>query len=251
MISIEGLSFSYDNSRYILHDISCRIEPQHCLAILGTNGAGKSTLLKCINRIYPVQQGHIMLNGANLAELTRKDLARHIAYVPQNSPASPHTMVFDAVLLGRKPYINWDISQEDQHIVAAILEQFSLTAYASRYLNELSGGELQKVILARAMAQQPQFLLLDEPTNNLDPRNQHEIMKYVQELAWQQQIGVAIVLHDLNLAIRYCDRFLLLKDSTVYAYGGPEVITPQTINEVYGMQAEIIEHQGIRLIVPC
>ena len=101
------------------------------------------------------------------------------------------------------------------------------------------------------MAQQPQFLLLDEPTNNLDPRNQHEIMKYVQELAWQQQIGVAIVLHDLNLAIRYCDRFLLLKDSTVYAYGGPEVITPQTINEVYGMQAEIIEHQGIRLIVPC
>ena len=100
MISIEGLSFSYDNSRYILHDISCRIEPQHCLAILGTNGAGKSTLLKCTNRIYQVQQGHIMLNGANLAELTRKDLARQIAYVPQNSPASPHTMVFDAVLLG-------------------------------------------------------------------------------------------------------------------------------------------------------
>ena len=101
------------------------------------------------------------------------------------------------------------------------------------------------------MAQQPQFLLLDEPTNNLDPRNQHEIMQYVQELAQQQQIGVAIVLHDLNLAIRYCDRFLLLKDSTVYTYGGPEVITPQAINEVYGMQVEIIEHHGTKLIVPC
>ena len=101
------------------------------------------------------------------------------------------------------------------------------------------------------MAQQPQFLLLDEPTNNLDPRNQHEILQYVQELAHKQQIGVAIVLHDLNLALRYCDRFLLMKNSTVYAYGSAEIITAAAINEVYGLQVEIIEHRDTNLIVPC
>ena len=250
MIHIDSLSFSFDHAHLVLDNVSCQIEPQHCLAILGNNGVGKSTLLKCINRIYHAQQGSITINDTDIDTLSKKELAKQIAYVPQNSLAT-HTMVFDAVLLGRKPYIQWDISKQDKNIVTALLEKFALTAYASRYLNELSGGEMQKVVLARAMAQQPQFLLLDEPTNNLDPRNQHEILQYVQELAHKQQIGVAIVLHDLNLALRYCDRFLLMKNSTVYAYGGAEIITAAAINEVYGLQVEIIEHRDTKLIVPC
>ena len=249
MICIDSISFSFERSHTVLEQISCQIEPGHCLAILGNNGVGKSTLLKCIARIYRPQQGRITINGAELNSLSNRQLAQLLAYVPQHSNA-PHMMVFDAVLLGRRPYIQWDSTSRDRQIVSALLEQFQLTSYSARYLSALSGGERQKVFLARAMAQQPQFLLLDEPTNNLDPRNQHEILRYLQELARQQQIGIAVVLHDLNLAIRYCDRFVLMKDAAIYRQGGPEIITPQTIKDVYGISAEIIEHQGARLIVP-
>ncbi|PYG84343.1 iron complex transport system ATP-binding protein [Ruminiclostridium sufflavum DSM 19573] len=250
MIKVKDICFSYDSvNRVILNNVGFDLDAGECLAILGNNGVGKSTLLKCIDRIHRIHSGSVIINGKDMHTLSRREMAQSIAYVPQNT-ASSHIMVFDAVLLGRKPYIRWDVGEEDKQIVSQIIERFGLLGYKARYLDELSGGELQKVVLARAMAQQPVFLLLDEPTSNLDPRNQHEMLNNVRTLAKEHGMGVAIVIHDLNLAVRYCDKFLFLKDGHAYSYGGIETVTPKAIEAVYNMKAEIIEHRDIKMIIP-
>ena len=250
MIEIQNLGFSYDKSApVILDNVSVNIEPGTCLAILGVNGVGKSTLLKCINRIHSAANGKVLLDGDDVYKIPRREMAKRIAYVPQ-ATLTAHTMVFDYVLLGRKPHIQWDVTAEDKEIVASILAEFELTRFESRYINELSGGELQRVVLARAMAQQPQYLLLDEPTSNLDPRNQHEMMSVIQKISLEKDIGAAIVIHDLNLAIRYCNRFLFLKDANVHSFGDISIMTSEAIAEIYDIQADIIEHKGYKLIVP-
>lgn len=250
MIEVKDISFSYGHGeRVILDKVGFTLQPGQCMAILGNNGVGKSTLLKCMDRILKPSSGSVVIDGIDVLSVSRLELAKKLAYVPQSCNAS-HTMVFDAVLLGRKPYIKWDVSEKDKQIVSEILIQFELEEYKARYMNELSGGEMQKVLLARAVAQQPQFLLLDEPTSNLDPYNQHEMLKIMQDLARTKNIAVAIVIHDLNLALRYCDRFLFLKDSHVYSFGGMETVTSETIEAVYGMKADIIEHHGKKIVVP-
>ena len=250
MIKVKDISFSYGGAnRVILNNVGFELEFGECLAILGNNGVGKSTLLKCIDRIHKINSGSVIINGKDMHTLPRREMAQSIAYVPQ-STASSHIMVFDAVLLGRKPYIKWDIGDEDKRITTQIIERFGLQEYKARYLDELSGGELQKVALARAMAQQPVFLMLDEPTSNLDPKNQHEMLNNVKTLAKKHDMGVAIVIHDLNLAVRYCDKFLFLKDGQAYSYGGIETVTAKAIEDVYNMKSEIIEHNDIKMIIP-
>jgi len=250
VIEVKDLSFSYGSGApWILSHISCDLEQGHCIAILGNNGAGKSTLLKCLNRIHRPQKGSVLVDGETVSRMSGKELAKCLACVPQRSEC-PHIMVFDAVLLGRKPYIQWDVTAQDKAIVAALLEKLHLSHYATRYLDELSGGELQKVVLARALAQQPDYLLLDEPTSNLDPKNQHDMMRIVQEICHTQKISVVVVIHDLNLAVRYCDRFLLMKNAEIYSYGGIDTVTPAAIRDVYGMEVDLIEHRGTKLMIP-
>ena len=249
MIDVRALYFAYDkNDPQILDGVSFTVSPGDRLAILGVNGAGKSTLLKCLNLIQKADEGRIFVDEQEIQKMHRRELAKKIAYVPQVT-LTGNTMVFDYVLLGRKPHIQWDITKEDKQIVSDILEKFDLTHFAARHINELSGGELQRVVLARAMAQQPKYLLLDEPTSNLDPKNQHEMLKTVQSIAQEQNVGLVVVIHDLNLAVRYCNRFLLLKDGKVYKIGGQEIMTAENIRDVYGMEVEILEHKGNKVIV--
>jgi len=250
MVEINNITFAYNrNSRYILEDISFDIEKNQCIAILGNNGAGKSTLLKCIDRICPAEEGVVLVDNENIFKMSKTSMAKNIAYVPQNS-TSINMTVFDSILLGRKPYIKWDATSEDREIVCDIIQKMKLEDFVLRNVSELSGGEVQKVMLARALAQEPKLLLLDEPTSNLDPRNQHEVLRIVKKIAQEHNICVAIIIHDLNLAIRYCDRFVFLKDSQVFSYGGLEIMTPENIEEVYQIHVHIIEHMGIPVIVP-
>lgn len=235
-------------STNVLEDVSFTIEPGQCLAVLGNNGVGKSTLLKCINRICSIQAGSIYIDGEDAYKMKNKILAQNVAYVSQKSENSNMT-VFDTILLGRKPYIDWDITAEDRQIVSDLIDQMGLNEYTLRDVSTLSGGEVQIVMLARALAQQPKVLLLDEPTSNLDLRNQHEVLKIIRNLAETNDICVALVIHDLNLAIQYCDRFLLLKDANVYSNGGIETITSESIGSVYGIEVEIIEHKNKKLII--
>ena len=250
MVDVKHIEFAYSKgSGPVLRDISFHMEDGQSLAILGINGAGKSTLLKCIDRILQPRKGSVSVDGRDVFAMRSNEMAQNTAYVAQNA-RSVNMTVFDAVLLGRKPYIQWDATQKDREIVREIIHKMHLDSYILRNMSELSGGEAQKVMLARALAQEPRLLLLDEPTSNLDPRNQHEVMQTVRSIARENNICVITVLHDLNLAIRYCDRFLFLKDADLYSYGGLETVTPEAIEEVYGMHVHIIETMGIPVIVP-
>ena len=250
MVEVKHISYSYSPSAgKVLDHVSFSIEPKQCLAVLGNNGAGKSTLLKCIDRIHPTKGASVTIDGKDVFSMSNREMARHLAYVSQNTTAV-NMCVFDAVLLGRKPYIKWDATQEDQQIAMDVIKQMGLEHYILRNVSELSGGEAQKVMLARALAQQPRLLLLDEPTSNLDPRNQHEVMQTVRKIAQEHDICVITVLHDLNLAIRYCDKFLFLKDAGVYACGGHEVMTPKIIEDVYEMHVHLETYMGIPVIIP-
>lgn len=250
MVEVKHISYAYSASAgKVLENIGFSVSDGECMAVLGNNGAGKSTLLKCIDRIHPVKGASVTVDGKDVFAMSGREMARHVAFVAQNTAAVNMT-VFDAVLLGRKPYIKWDATEEDRQIVMEIIERMNLEKYVLRNVSELSGGEAQKVMLARALAQQPRLLLLDEPTSNLDPRNQHEVLQTVRKIAQENNICVITVLHDLNLAIRYSDRFLFLKDAGVYACGGSEVMTPENIEAVYDMHVHLETYMNIPVIIP-
>ena len=247
MIEIRNLSFAYGKQR-ILDDVSFAAQSGECVAILGNNGAGKSTLITCLNGILTPQSGEVLIDGVPVRKMSRGEMARTIGYVAQKNEMT-HAAVFDCVLLGRRPYIKWGVGKEDIALCESVIRLVGLEDFALRSLDELSGGELQKVMLARALVQQPKVLLLDEPTSNLDPRNQYEMMALVQKIAREQGITVLVVMHDLNLALRYCDRFYFLKDRRGYSYGGMETVTGEVLQSVYGIRAEIADISGTRVVV--
>ena len=234
MMRVDGLNFSYPCGRQILRDISFQAESGALLAILGNNGAGKSTLLKCFDQILRPQSGSVTVDGTDLLTLSLGELARQVAFVSQNA-AGARLTVYDTLLLGRKPYIRWGVSRADREIVDQTLERMDLTPLAMRCLHQLSGGEQQKVLLGRALVQQPRLLLLDEPTSNLDLRNQYEVLDLVRQVCREQNITAVLVIHDLNMALRFCDRFVLLHGGAVYAAGDASVVTPEALRAVYGV----------------
>ncbi len=247
MIQIKNISFSYGDSE-ILKSISFDVPSGECVGILGNNGAGKSTLITCLNKILTPQSGEVYIDGQDVLKMNRLETARRVSYVAQKNELS-HMTVFDCVLLGRKPYIKWAAAQEDIDLCDATIEKLGMAEFKLRYINELSGGELQKVMLARALVQQPRLLLLDEPTSNLDPKNQYEMLSMVQKLARERNIGVLIVIHDLSLALRYCSKFLFIKDGAIYRHGDESVINEETIAAVYGITATVTEVNGRKIVV--
>lgn len=249
MMIVKELDFCYKESTQILKNISFEALPGECLAILGNNGAGKSTLIKCLNRILLPQKGAVYVGKNNVLEMSLGNVAQNMAFVAQDTQSSRLT-VYDTIMLGRKPYIKWGIGAEDEAIVSSIIEKMSLQSMAARFVDELSGGERQKVMLARALAQEPKVLLLDEVTSNLDLRNQYEAMNLVTQLCYDNNIAVILIIHDLNLALRYCDKFVLLKDCQVYDYGGKEIITSESIKDVYGVSVKLHNIDGVDVVIP-
>ncbi|ODA42093.1 ABC transporter ATP-binding protein [Desulfosporosinus sp. BG] len=248
ILSVNGIEFRY-GCRTILENIGFTVQRGEFLSILGNNGAGKSTLLKTLNKILSPQQGNIFIGQQELSKLSRLAIALKMAYVAQNYGSNRQT-VFDAVLLGRKPHIKWEATAADLSLVQGILVKTGLAEFALRYLDELSGGELQKVVIARALAQEPEVLLLDEPTSNLDLRNQMEVLKTIRTAAQEKNIAVVAVMHDLNLALRFSDKFLLLQDTKVFAAGGPEVMTAENITQAYGVPVSVDRVQNQMVVIP-
>ena len=247
MIEIKDISFSYPDAD-ILKGVGFTAESGEVVGLLGNNGAGKSTLVTCLNRIRKPKTGTLTIDGKNAFQMGRNELAKTVSYVAQKNELT-HTTVFDCVLLGRKPYIKWSVSQEDLDICSRIMDRVGLLDYQMRYVDELSGGELQKVMLARALVAEPKLLLLDEPTSNLDPKNQYEMMALVQEVAKEKGITVITVIHDLNLALRFCDQFYFLKAGEGYSYGGIDTVTPETLQAVYGIRAEVLDVKGRKTVI--
>ena len=245
---VHDIHFQYHIGKPILDGISFTVDPGDCLAILGNNGAGKSTLFKCLNHILQPSRGQVLLDGIDLLKLSNREVARQLSFVAQRGNVGSIT-VYDSVMLGRKPYMKLGVSNQDYQIVDSVIERMSLEPLVARYLDELSGGELQKVMLARALAQQPKVLLLDEPTSNLDLKNQYEVMRLVSDVCREQHIAAIVVIHDLNLALRYCNKMLFIRDRKVHACGGPEIVTADMLAAVYGVNAAVQEIDGQKNVI--
>jgi len=238
-LTVNNLSFKYDGTQ-VLEDVNIEVKIGEMLSIVGPNGSGKSTLLKCINRILKTQQNTVLIDGEDTSKLNLKELSKIMGYVPQNSTNTFPFTVFDIVLMGRKPYIHWSLSERDTEIVAEMMNYIGIGNLAMRHFNELSGGEQQKVIIARALAQQPQFLLLDEPTSSLDIKHQLEILCILKSLAKTKHRAVIVAMHDLNLASRFSDSMLMLKKGSIFTVGTPNaVLTEENIEAVYGIKTHV------------
>ena len=219
------------------------------ISIVGPNGSGKSTILKCIDRILKPNGGHINLDDRNLFNFTSDELAQKIAYVPQSEFGTFPATVFDTVLMGRKPHIQWSPQQRDIEITASMIEKLDLGDISLKSINKLSGGQRQRVFIARALAQEPEVLLLDEPTANLDLKHQLEVLKVLKNLSLQGKT-IIIAIHDLNLALQYSDKFVLLKDGNIFATGGKEIISNRNIENLYDVKVKIINEKEDVVIIP-
>ncbi|WP_235782004.1 ABC transporter ATP-binding protein [Paenibacillus senegalensis] len=238
-LAVKDLAFAYGQGDTI-RGIEASWRQGQFVSIVGPNGAGKTTLIKCLASIYKTRQGTVELEGQPLAAIPPRERAKKIGYVPQNTAMSFPLTVMETVLLGRKPYVRWGISRKDLDLVQHILEDLQLSDMADRYVDELSGGERQKVFIARALAQQPDVLLLDEPIAALDIRHQLSVLEKVKELVRRDQKLAIMILHDLELASRYSDHIVLLRKGEIFAAGAPaDVLTESHLQEVYGVKTRV------------
>ena len=254
MLKVEQISLAYGDN-FALCEIDMELAQGEMLALIGPNGAGKSTLLKAINGRLSSQSGHVSYKGEDLLSLSHMDRARILSSVPQARIMGGAYTVEQTVMMGRTVHMNWlgRDSKEDREVVKWALAATKLEAFAQRRNAELSGGELQRVLLARALAQATPILLMDEPTNHLDLQHQIAFLSLVKGLTKKDNKGVLMALHDLNLVSRYADRVALIVDGKMVAVGTPnQVLQSEIISDAYQTDIEILEHPrtGAPLLYP-
>ena len=248
ILEVTGLIFSY-NSHTVLNGIEFSVAPGELLAVLGPNGVGKTTLLKCINAIHRPKGGAVYVDDKDVLTLSPMEVARSVGYVAQRNEPSRVT-AFDAVLMGRRPHVRWGVSRHDLEKVEAALRQLGLKDLSMRYVDQMSGGELQKVAIARALVQEPRLLLLDEPTSSLDLKNQVEILGLIRRVVTEHKLAAVMTMHDLNTAFRYADKCLFLKDRKIFFAGSPVEVDAGIIEAVYGLPVDVYRQGGRLLVVP-
>lgn len=248
LLASTNLVYAY-NGHPVLKRVNFTLHQGQILGILGVNGAGKSTLLKCLNRILKPSGGAVMVDNEDLGAMRRNHVARKLGYVPQRHSVNRLT-VFETVLLGRKPHLKWRMGREDYALVEKILIQLGLSNLAHRRMEDLSGGEAQKAAIARALAQTPKVLLLDEPTSNLDLNNQLEVLNLLRRIVDEGRLSAVIAIHDLNMALRFCDRLLFLKDHEVHAVLDRKDLGSKLIEAVYGVKVALQQVCGQLVVVP-
>lgn len=235
MISIKGLSYSYFE-RQALEDISLEVQAGEFLGLIGPNGSGKSTLLKCLCGILPPGRGEVLLEGKPLQDYSRRHVAQRVAMVPQDSTFGLNFTAYEVVLLGRTPYLErMQLERASDHeAVRKAMERTDCWDLKDRRIWEISGGERQRVVIARALAQAPRVLLLDEPTAHLDIAHQVEVYELLDSLNENEGLTILAVSHDLNLAGEYCTRLALMEGGRIKAVGGKkDILAPGLLNEVY------------------
>lgn len=243
-IKINDLVFGY-TSTPVLKNITLDLTGPGFVSILGPNGVGKSTLIHCINKILTPTSGTVMIDDVDVKDITIKEMAKQVGYVPYSANDTFPLTVVDTVLMGRHPYSKWGSLDNDLDIVYDTLKMLGISHLAMRPFNQLSAGQHQKVMLARGLVQEPKILLLDEPTSNLDVRHQLDVTKMLKRLSMEKNILIIMISHDISITAKFADKIILLHDGYIYAAGTPqEVITEENLETVYGVKTEIIDDDG-------
>jgi len=249
-LEVKNLCFSY-HSAEVLKNFFMNIGDGQIVSIVGPNGSGKSTLIKCIDRILVPSSGNITVDRCDLTKMDRMEMARMIAYVPQNSLRVFPNTVFDVVMMGRRPHLGWKAGAGDEEKVWEVLQILGIEDLALTPFTELSGGQQQKVLIARALAQETGVILLDEPTSNLDIWHQIDVMEILRSLVRKRDLTAIIAIHDLNMAARYSDRVMMMKKGKIIASGKPDaVMTGKNLEEVYGVKANVKFVEDTPFIIP-
>jgi iron complex transport system ATP-binding protein len=253
-LTLENISLAYGRNM-VVRDLSLRVAPGEVVGLIGPNGSGKSTIVRALSRIITPVSGRILLGGRDILEISRADLARLQGVVPQIAILPGTFTAFEIVLMGRNPHLGF-LRHEGTHDIEVAWRAMEMTrteSFAQRRVNELSGGEIQRVIIARVLAQEPKSVLLDEPTASLDISYQVDVLDLIKRLCREIGLTVVIVLHDLNLAAQYCDRLVLMNEGRLHAQGTPnEVINSHNIKEVYGAEDCVYPHpdSGVPVVLP-
>ncbi len=241
MLSAISLDLAY-SSKPVLHGVDLSLARGELLGLIGPNGSGKTTLIRCLSGVLKPTIGSVTLAGKNLDEYSDQERARQIAVVPQSAQLPPAFTVFECISLGRTPHLSWlgRLGTRDLKIVQRAMRSCEIEPLNDRRISELSGGEQQRVLLARALSQDCPVLLLDEPTAHLDLHHQVALLNLVRQMAKEQNLAILIAIHDLNLASLYADRLVLLIEGRVRASGTPsEVLTTETLQNAYQIPLQV------------
>ena len=249
VIAVKDLSFSYTGTApWLLENISFTVQEGDYVCLMGANGCGKTTLLKTTLGLCTPEQGQILFDGHALGAMKRQQRAQVAAYVPQELQFGA-LRVYDAVLAGRVSRFGIQPGTADRTAAEAALADMDLTALAERNVQTLSGGERQKVAIARALAQEPKLLVFDEPTGNLDVANEQRILRQARRLARTRGMTVLCTLHDLNQAMAYGDRLFLMRDGQVRYAGNGDILTPETVWDIFGARVRAAEIDGQKILI--
>jgi iron complex transport system ATP-binding protein len=251
MIRIEGVSFSY-GSVEALRGLTIEGKRGEFIGLIGPNGSGKSTLLRCINGILKPKAGCIMVDGNEVNKMKLSEMAQLCANVPTEFPEDFNLTILDLVFMGRYPYVQglWWEKKEDEDIVLKALQDFQVEHLKERKMSEISSGERQRALLAKAVVQTPKIMLVDEPSAHLDLKYKLESMEHLRSLL-ANGISIIVASHDINLLAKYCDKVIILSKGEIVAFGDPkEVITEELIRDVYGVEAEVMRNNGSIFIIP-
>ena len=247
MLKLDNVSFSYYKNKMVIDGVSFTVNENECAILLGPNGVGKSTIINCVLGINKIQQGDIYCDDINHKDISYKEKAKYIAYIPQLISGNNLT-VKETVTLGRLPHFNLYPSQSDLKMVDEILEEFAIADIKDKQTNEISGGERQKAAIARAVIQDSKIIIFDEPTSNLDIKSQIGIVNIIKRVCKKENKCSLISMHDINLALSLGDKFIFLKDEKVYQICEKKDITEQLLKEVYGVNIKLLEVEGEKIV---
>lgn len=253
MIDGKDINVRYEDY-HALHDLLISVKPGELMAVIGPNGCGKSTLLRTINGLLELSSGELTVDGMDVREVSLDQMAKIVSNIPTEFPPDFNLSVYEVVMLGRYPHRKsmWWETAEDEQVTDMAMKMFGIDHLAQRDITQLSSGERQRTLIAKAYVQQPRIMLVDEPTAHLDIRYTLEVMKYFKDLITREKdMSIVIAAHDLNSVARFCDRITMMKKGRIIACGTPEeVITAENIEKTYGVKAEVIHHDGHIVMIP-
>ncbi len=248
-LKVKNLYFEYVKDNLFFKDLNLVVEASKITALIGSNGCGKTTLLKNIANLFQLKSGEIIYDDIYLNKLENKQRAKILSYMSQHSSVVEKISALDTILLGRKPYIKYTYSKSDYELANKFISILNLESIIKKNFDSLSGGEKQRVLLAKALMQEPKVLLLDEPNNHLDPKNQIEALQLIEFVSKKFNLITIIVLHDINLALRLAQNIIMMKNKEIINHINIEDLTKEHLESIFSMEMDFVNHKGLKTVI--